>query len=40
VVPVAPVYAAHRFVNPARPSEFVLRESIETRTLVVFDERA
>ena len=28
------------FVNPARPSEFVPRESIETRTLVVFDERA
>jgi hypothetical protein len=28
------------FVNPARPAEFVPRESIETRTLVVFDERA
>jgi hypothetical protein len=28
------------FVNPARPSEFVPRESIEARTLVVFDERA
>jgi len=28
------------FVNPARPSEFVPRESIETRTLVVFGERA
>jgi hypothetical protein len=28
------------FVNPARPAEFVPRESIEARTLVVFDERA
>ena len=28
------------FENPARPSEFVPRESIEARTLVVFDERA
>jgi hypothetical protein len=26
------------FVNPARPSQFVPRESIEARTLVVFDE--
>jgi hypothetical protein len=26
------------FVNPERPSEFAPRESIETRTLVVFDE--
>jgi hypothetical protein len=28
------------FVNPACPPEFVPRESIEARTLVVFDERA
>ena len=28
------------FQNPACPSEFVPRESIEARTLVVFDERA
>lgn len=28
------------FVNPACPSEFVPRESIEARTLVVFDEPA
>jgi len=28
------------FVNPARPSEFVPRESIEARTLVVFAEPA
>ena len=28
------------FANPACPPEFVPRESIETRTLVVFDERA
>ena len=26
------------FRNPACPSDFVPRESIETRTLVVFDE--
>ncbi len=28
------------FVNPARPNTFVPRKSIETRTLVVFGERA
>jgi hypothetical protein len=28
------------FQNPACPSDFVPRESIEARTLVVFDERA
>jgi hypothetical protein len=27
------------FANPACPPELVPRESIETRTLVVFDER-